>query len=103
MTMMEQPLTVSRDERDAAGNLLPEHLAEIRRVLQDGGFVMLPSDTAYSVAVWPASVRIRRQVNKLLVREDHEPISLAFPSREAVRRWTEPNDLAEALLGRGAA
>jgi hypothetical protein len=45
---------------------------------------MLPSDTAYSVAAWPTSARIRRQVNGLLDREELEPISLAFPSAEAV-------------------
>jgi L-threonylcarbamoyladenylate synthase len=90
---------VSRDERDADGKLLPAHLAELRGVLQAGGFVLLPSDTAYSVATWLRTERTRRQINALLDREN-EPLSLAFPSREVVRRWTTPNEAADELLER---
>jgi L-threonylcarbamoyladenylate synthase len=90
---------VRRDERDADGNLLPARLAELRRVLQAGGFVMLPSDTAYSVATWLRTEQTRRQINELLDREN-EPLSLAFPSREVVQRWTAKNALADELLER---
>lgn len=97
--MSESSLVVRRDERDAQGKLLPKHVTAFRRVLRAGGFVMLPSDTAYSVAAWLHSTQTRRQVNDLLNRED-EPISFAFPSREVVRRWIAKNDTADRLLKR---
>jgi tRNA A37 threonylcarbamoyladenosine synthetase subunit TsaC/SUA5/YrdC len=78
--------------------LLPAHLAEIGRVLEDRGFVLLPSDTAYSIAAWLRSVDMRRQLNSLLGREDYEPISVAFPSVEVVQDWTAENRIADALL-----
>jgi L-threonylcarbamoyladenylate synthase len=95
--MSEPSLVVRLDEHDANGNLRPEHVDECLRVLRSGGFVMLPSDTAYSVAAWLHSTRTRRQVNALLNRED-EPISFAFPSPEVVRRWIAKNDTADRLL-----
>jgi len=96
----EPSFIVRLDERDAEGKLLPAHLAELRRVLQAGGFVMLPSDTAYSVATWLRTERTRRQINELLGREKTEPLSLAFPSLEVVRRWSAKNELADELLER---
>lgn len=99
--MSDPSFVIRGDERDADGNLLPAHLAELRRVLQAGGFVMLPSDTAYSVATWLRTERTRRQINELLDREN-EPLSLAFPSREVVKRWTAKNELADELLERFA-
>jgi L-threonylcarbamoyladenylate synthase len=90
---------IRQGERDADGKLLPAHLAELRRVLQAGGFVMLPSDTAYSVATWLRTERTRRQINELLDREN-EPISLAFPSLAVVRRWAAQNAAADELLER---
>jgi L-threonylcarbamoyladenylate synthase len=95
----EPRLIVHRHERDPEGNLVPEHLAEIRRVLQDQGFVLLPSDTAYSVAAWPRTGQTRTQINEMLYRAN-EPLSLAFPSVAIVQQWTTPNALADRLLER---
>lgn len=95
--MSDPSFVIRSDERDAGGNLLPAHLAELRQVLQAGGFVVLPSDTAYSVATWLRTERTRRQINELLGREN-EPLSLAFPSLEVVQRWTVRNELADELL-----
>jgi tRNA A37 threonylcarbamoyladenosine synthetase subunit TsaC/SUA5/YrdC len=91
-------LIVRRDDRDGEGNLLPGHLAEIRRVLEDRGFVLLPSDTAYSIAAWLRSEDMRRQLNAMLGREDDEPISVAFSSVQDVQGWTAENDFADELL-----
>jgi tRNA A37 threonylcarbamoyladenosine synthetase subunit TsaC/SUA5/YrdC len=90
-------LIAHRHERDPEGNLLPKHFAEIRRVLQDQGFVVLPSDTAYSVAAWPRTSQTRTQINEMLQRAN-EPLSLAFPSVTVVRQWTTPNAVADRLL-----
>jgi tRNA A37 threonylcarbamoyladenosine synthetase subunit TsaC/SUA5/YrdC len=93
----EPSFIVHRHERDPEGNLLPEHLAEIRQVFQDQGFVVLPSDTAYSVAAWPRTSQTRIKINEILQRAN-EPLSLAFPSVAVVQQWTTPNDVADRLL-----
>src|SRR5215472_523347 len=98
--MSEPSFVVTLDQRDADGKLVPAHLVELRRVLQAGGFVMLPSDTAYSVATWLRTEGTRRQINELLGREKTEPLSLAFPSLQVVRRWSAKNELADELLER---
>lgn len=95
--MSEPSLVIRQNERDDQGNLLPEHVTEIRRVLRARGFVMLPSDTAFSVAAWLHSTQTRRQINELLDREN-EPVSFAFPSPAVVRRWIAKNDAVDHLL-----
>ena len=95
--MSEPSLVVRRDDRVVHGRLPPARLAEARRVLEAAGFVLLPSDTAYSVATWLRAGQTRDQVNRLLER-DNEPISLAFPSVDAVQKWTLENTVADRLL-----
>jgi L-threonylcarbamoyladenylate synthase len=90
-------LIVRLHDRDPQGALLPEHLAEIRRVLQDEGFVLVPSDTAYSVAAWPRTGQTRARIIEMLNRPN-EPLSLAFPSLNVVQQWTTPNRVADRLL-----
>lgn len=97
--MHEPSLVVRRDDRDAGGNLRPEHLEEIGRTLQASGFVLLPSDTAYSIAAWLDTAQIRDNINTMLNRDD-DPISLAFPSLDLVQEWMEPNRIAELLFKR---
>ena len=100
--MSEPCLTIGRDDRDDEGNLRPDQLIEVRRVLHDRGFVLLPSDTAYSIAAWLRGVQMRKRLNTMLGREDHEPLSAAFPSVAAVQDWTTQNRLADELLDRFA-
>ena len=95
--MHEPSLVIRGDDRDAQGNLRPEHLEEISRILQAPGFVLLPSDTAYSIAAWLDTAQIRDNINKMLNRDD-DPISLAFPSLDLVQKWTEPNRVADGLF-----
>ena len=97
--MYEPSLVVRGDDRDAQGKLRPEHLEKIIQTLQAPGFVLLPSDTAYSIAGWLDTAQIRDDINRMLKRDD-DPISLAFPSRDLVRQWTEPNKVAERLFKR---
>jgi L-threonylcarbamoyladenylate synthase len=97
--MYEPALIVRRDDRDASGNLRREHLGEMGRTLRASGFVLLPSDTAYSIAAWLDTAQIRDQINTMLNRDD-DPISLAFPSLDLVKEWTEPNRVAELLFER---
>ena len=96
--MSEPCLIVHRGDRDDQGHLLATHLAEIHGVLENRGFVLLPSDTAYSIAAWLRSVEMRIQLNAMLGREDYEPISVAFPSVVVVQDWTAENRYADGLL-----
>lgn len=100
--MSDPVLIVRQDDRDDEGNLLPGHLTEIRQVLENLGFVLLPSDTAYSIAAWLRNEDMRRQLNAMLGREDDEPISVAFRSVEDVQHWTSENKFADELLARFA-
>ena len=97
---MHEPLFIIRaNDRDAEGRLRPEQLEQIVRVLKAPGLVLLPSDTSYSIAAWLDTAEIRDKINLVLERSD-DPISLAFPSMDLVRQWTEPNRIAEGLLKR---
>lgn len=96
--MTEPSFIISRDDRDPEGKLSPEQLARIVAVLQAPGFVLLPSDTAYSIATWLNTAEIRDDINRMLERDD-QPISLAFPSPgDLLAQWVEPSRIAEALL-----
>jgi L-threonylcarbamoyladenylate synthase len=88
---------IRKDDRTPGGALSVANLNRIADVLLSGGYAVLPSDTAYSVAAIAVSGRTRTTINNWLRRAD-EPVSLAFPSMAAVRRWIKPNPDAETLL-----
>jgi L-threonylcarbamoyladenylate synthase len=97
--MHEPAFVVRADDRDAAGHLRPEHLERVGEILQDHGFVLLPSDTAYSLAAVLDAERVRQNINAILERPD-DPISLAFSSVAIVQQWTSENTVADRLLER---
>lgn len=96
--MTHPSLVVHRDDRDPQGKLRPDHLKVVLRVLGAGGFVLLPSDTAYSVAAWLHTPGTRDQINTMLQRKEDEPISLSFASVKVVQRWAARNAVADRLL-----
>jgi L-threonylcarbamoyladenylate synthase len=98
--MREPDLVVGADELTPVG-LLPDHrLAEVAERLRDGQFVLLPSDTSYSIAAIPVSEVTRDTINALLERDREMVMSLAFDSADAVRNWISPNRIVDALLQR---
>lgn len=99
MSPPEPTFIISKDERTRGGALSVGDLNRVARTLLSGGFALLPSDTAYSVAGIAVSGTTRTTINTLLRRGDM-PMSVAFPSLLAVRRWIEPNPTAEKLLAR---
>lgn len=88
---------VQAARRGADGGLLYEDRTRIGELLLDRGFVLLPSDTSYSVATILFDASVRRSINTLL-RRGNEPISFAFSSVAATRRWVAPNRQVERLL-----
>src|SRR5215468_1341426 len=87
---------IGRQDRTPGRSLAVRDVQIIARILRGGGCVMLPSDTAYSVAVLAVGEQTRKRVNRILRRPDI-PISLAFPSVTVARKWVAPNKLVEAL------
>jgi L-threonylcarbamoyladenylate synthase len=88
---------VHEDERTRSGTLRVRRLREVSAILLNGGFAVLPSDTAYSVAAITLTMPIRSDINELLGRGSM-PLSQAFASMPAVRAWIRPNPVAERLL-----
>jgi L-threonylcarbamoyladenylate synthase len=98
--MFEPDFVVGVGDRTDDGRLLTEHVDRISEILGARGFVLLPSDTSYAVAAVLLSERTGQDVNTLLRRRKDEPISLAFSSTDAARRWTARNPIVNTLLDR---
>ena len=95
---MSSPLfTIGKDERDPQGSLLADDRQRVTEVLLSHGLVLLPSDTAYSVAAIPFSKETRESINTLLKRQDM-PVSLAFSTMPSARPWIASNPIVTRLL-----
>lgn len=90
-------LIISKDERTTGGSLSVRHLAVVARVLNGYGYVLLPSDTAYSLAALAVDPELQKRLNKILNRPKW-PISLSFPSARVVREWTLPSMVVDHLM-----
>lgn len=97
--MPEPAFVIDRGRRTPGGELLDEDLALVEQVLSGNGFVLLPSDTAFSVAALLLDASVRDRINTLLARRDLA-ISMAFPSAAVVRRWTADNPVVDLLIER---
>jgi L-threonylcarbamoyladenylate synthase len=97
--MMNDPeIIISKDDRTRGGSLPGAEQTKVTEILLSGGFILLPSDTCYSIAALiPQSETERRRINTLLGRPDIE-ISLAFPSILSTRQWIAQHAVVEALL-----
>jgi L-threonylcarbamoyladenylate synthase len=97
MNQLEPVFVINSDERTRGGALSVANLNRIAEILLSGGFAVLPSDTAYSVAAIAVTGSTRTTINRLL-RRGNLPVSLAFPSLPAARRWFMPNPMVEKIL-----
>jgi L-threonylcarbamoyladenylate synthase len=97
---MSKPfLTVGKAERSPGGSLSVRHIDIVERTLKDLGYVLLPSDTAYSLAAIAHDRALQVRLNKILSRPDW-PISLAFASASAAREWIVPDLIVDHLMER---
>lgn len=94
--LADSGFVVGRDRLDA-GLLSESDGRRVADVLRRGGFVVLPSDTAFSVAALPTNATIVGRINDLLRRPDL-PVSLAFGHVRDVRRWVRPDPVVERLV-----
>jgi L-threonylcarbamoyladenylate synthase len=92
-------LTISKAERSPGGSLSVRHIDTVERTLRQRGYILLPSDTAYSLAAIAEDRELQVRLNKILSRPDW-PISLAFPSASAAREWIVSDLIVDHLMER---
>jgi L-threonylcarbamoyladenylate synthase len=97
---MSEPLFLINNWQRTVGGSLPTSVVQkLRDSLMHRGFVLLPSDTCYSLGTLAFDESSRRQVNAILGRKD-EPISLAFSSYFQVQQLVKMGDTTAVLLER---
>ena len=92
-------LLISRNHLTAGKSLATSVVQRVLGNLLRRGFVLLPSDTCYSLGALAIDESVRRNVNIILDRKD-EPISIAFSSYPQVQRFVEMNNTSALLLER---
>ncbi|MEI9994708.1 MAG: Sua5/YciO/YrdC/YwlC family protein [Rhizomicrobium sp.] len=97
--MRKPDLIVGRDERTRNGALRTYIVQQARNSLLKQGFVLLPSDTCYSLAMLAADEAAHATVNRILNRKK-APLSLAFPSYLEVQGFVDMDAITAALLER---
>ena len=95
--MSRPEFTFDRMHRTDGGALPTSLIQRVRSKLVRRGFVLLPSDTCYSLAALAADDATRRAVNAALGRRDY-PISLAFSSYLAVQQLIDVDNTTALLL-----
>ena len=85
--------------RTDAGALPTSLVQRVRSKLLRRGFVLLPSDTCYSLGALALDEGTRKNVNTILSRQD-DPISVAFSSYLQVERMVEVSNSTALLFER---
>lgn len=96
--MPEPAHVVSLGDRTKTGLLRSRDITLIREQLLRGGFVLLPSDTCYSLAMVPHDKGRRDMINGILDRPEDWPMSVAFSSINSVRRFVDLSPVAARIL-----
>ena len=90
---------INKMQRTDGGSLPTSVVQQVGAALLRWGFVLLPSDTCYSLGALPIDESVRNKVNVILSRKD-EPISLAFGSYLQVQRFVQMDNTTAMLLER---
>jgi L-threonylcarbamoyladenylate synthase len=90
---------INKNRRTDGWSLPTSVIQQVQSTLLHWGYVLLPSDTCYSLGALPIDKSVRNKVNAILGRKD-EPISLAFSSYLQVQRFVEMNNTIAMLLER---
>lgn len=97
--MSKPDFIIDRWKRTDGGALPTSIVQQIRSQLMRRGFVLLPSDTCYSLGALAIDEATRKNINIVLRREE-EPISLGFSSYLQVQRFVKVGDTAALLFER---
>jgi len=95
---MEPKFIIKLEDRILRNTLSTGHLQRIKSLLLNGGTILIPSDTYYSLAAIPASRDIYDLINLILNRGKDEPMSLAFNNMYKVEYFVEINFTIANLL-----
>lgn len=95
---MNKPVCIIKSlERTRNGSLFTSTIQQIRGILLARGFILLPSDTCYSIAALAIDKKVYTTINTLLNRKV-EPFSLAFPNLSKVEEFVYLNAVSASLL-----
>ncbi|MBL7886202.1 MAG: Sua5/YciO/YrdC/YwlC family protein [Flavobacterium sp.] len=99
---MEPIGVIYLSERTKNGSVNTKSTAQIKSVLElpspEFGFIMLPSDTGYSLATVATHPDIYTYINPILNRNSVQ-ISIAVSNEEMLKKFITSNPIATALLG----
>jgi|GEM_PF-2325367 len=95
--MSEPKFIIYKQQRTNGRNLPTSIIQKVRNVLLQGGLMLLPSDTCYSLATIAMDEDGRNKVNLVLGRGD-DPVSIAFSTYRHVRQFMEMNAAVAALI-----
>lgn len=99
--MSKPDFVIKKEQRTEAARALPTFVVQqVRGKLIKRGFVLLPSDTCYTLGTLAVDESSRNNVNTILGRKEDEPISLAFGSYLQVQQFVEMDITTELLLER---
>ncbi len=95
---MSQPdYTIEKSDRTRGGGLSTGAVQLLSGKLMRRGYILLPSDTCYSLAAIAIDDTVHGRINAILNRGD-DPISLAFPSYFQLQQFVHVDRVAAALL-----
>jgi L-threonylcarbamoyladenylate synthase len=97
--MSDPQCVIYKGQRTDGGALPTSRVQQVRSKLLGRGFVLLPSDTCYSLATLAVDEAARNNVNTILDRKEG-PISLAFSSYLQVQQFVEVDNTTALLLER---
>ena len=96
--MNEPDFILGREYLVRGGGLRTGALSLLMSKLLAGGFVVLPSDTSFSLATLPRDAAVHSRVNSILSRPSG-PVSLAFANiPHATPAWIELSPAAAQIL-----
>ncbi|RZN82336.1 MAG: hypothetical protein EVB11_08950 [Winogradskyella sp.] len=74
------------------GSISYQHLGEIKYVLENGGIVILPSDTCYTLASLPFNIDSLGRIANIEPHSIKNEIPLSFSGRKMLEKYCTPNE-----------
>lgn len=91
--MSKPEFVIRKSDRTPAGSLRTSDVRRIRSKLMAQGFIVVPSDTCYSLAAYAAVDDTHKNINKILSR-GNEPISVCAANIEEALKWIDGSNYA---------
>ena len=75
-----------------------KQLEQAIKILQKGGVVVYPTDTAYGLAVDATNAEAVKKLYQLKGRSFHKPIHVIFPRQSDIRRFVRMSPISRKLM-----